>query len=102
MRAKGAVRSKRTSGVSEQANGRASGPVLTFLFLFVPDHSAMWASSYWESTRDQVRLTVPEEPATEDAYDDDDGWLDYKAFFSGGMEGNWRGSLFQGKGGVFF
>ena len=64
--------------------------------------SPKWASSYWESTRDQVRLTVPEEPATEDAYDDDDGWLDYKAFFSGGMEGNWRGSLFQGKGGVFF
>ena len=28
------------SGVSEQANGRASGPVLTSLFLFVPDHSA--------------------------------------------------------------
>ena len=27
-------------GASERANGRASGPVLTSLFLFVPDHSA--------------------------------------------------------------
>ena len=30
----------RGSGASERANGRASGPVLTPLFLFVPDHSA--------------------------------------------------------------
>ena len=29
------------SGASERANGRASGPVLTSLFLFVPDHSAL-------------------------------------------------------------
>ena len=29
------------SGASEQANGRASGSVLMFLFLFVPDHSAV-------------------------------------------------------------
>ena len=29
------------SGASEQANGRASDPVLTSRFLFVPDHSAM-------------------------------------------------------------
>ena len=28
------------SGASERANGRASGPVLTSRFLFVPDHSA--------------------------------------------------------------
>ena len=28
------------SGASQRANGRASGPVLTSLFLFVPDHSA--------------------------------------------------------------
>ena len=28
------------SGASKPANGRASGPVLTPLFLFVPDHSA--------------------------------------------------------------
>ena len=28
------------SGASERANGRASGPVLTSLFLYVPDHSA--------------------------------------------------------------
>ena len=28
------------SGASERANGRASGPVLTSLFLFIPDHSA--------------------------------------------------------------
>ena len=32
--------SERVSGTSERANGRASGPVLTSLFLFVPDHSA--------------------------------------------------------------
>ena len=32
--------SERVSGASEQANGRASGPVLTSRFLFVPDHSA--------------------------------------------------------------
>ena len=30
----------RVSGASERANGRASGPVLTSRFLFVPDHSA--------------------------------------------------------------
>ena len=30
-----------SEGVSERANGRASGPVLTSLFLFVPDHSAL-------------------------------------------------------------
>ena len=29
------------SGASERANGRAGGPVLTSLFLFVPDHSAL-------------------------------------------------------------
>ena len=28
------------SGASERVNGQASGPVLTSLFLFVPDHSA--------------------------------------------------------------
>ena len=33
--------SERVSDVSERANGRASGPVLTSLFLFVPDHSAL-------------------------------------------------------------
>ena len=32
--------SERVSGASERANGQASGPVLTSLFLFVPDHSA--------------------------------------------------------------
>ena len=32
--------SERVSGASERANGRASGPVLTSQFLFVPDHSA--------------------------------------------------------------
>ena len=39
-RAKQAVRSKQTSGVSERANGRASGPVLQCVFLVVPAHSA--------------------------------------------------------------
>ena len=33
--------SEGVSGASERANGRASGPVLTSLFLFVPDHSAV-------------------------------------------------------------
>ena len=33
--------SERVSSASERANGRASGPVLTSLFLFVPDHSAL-------------------------------------------------------------
>ena len=32
--------SERVSSASERANGRASGPVFTSLFLFVPDHSA--------------------------------------------------------------
>ena len=32
--------SERVSGAREQANGWASGPVLTSLFVFVPDHSA--------------------------------------------------------------
>ena len=31
---------KRVSGASEQMNERASGPVITSRFLFVPDHSA--------------------------------------------------------------
>ena len=42
------------SGASERANGRVSGPVLTSLFLFVPDHCAMgkivlsvWLLSYF-------------------------------------------------------
>ena len=34
----------RVSGASERANGRASGPVLTSLFLFVPDHSDVTTS----------------------------------------------------------
>ena len=33
--------SEGVSGASERANGRASGPVLTSLFLFIPDHHAM-------------------------------------------------------------
>ena len=39
--AKRAVRSKRTSGASERANGRASGPVLQSVFLAVPDHCVL-------------------------------------------------------------
>ena len=45
------------SGASEQANGRASGPVLTSLFLFVPDHSASTTSS--KITRSSSRATPP-------------------------------------------
>ena len=33
--------SERMTGASEQANGRASGPVLMSRFLFVPDHIAL-------------------------------------------------------------
>ena len=32
--------SEQVSGAGERANGQASGPVLTSLFMFVPDHSA--------------------------------------------------------------
>ena len=39
-RSEQSVVSERVSSASERANRRASGPVLTFLFLFVPDHSA--------------------------------------------------------------
>ena len=45
------------SGVSERANGRASGPVLTFLFLFVPDHSPE-AVHYEEESR-EAELAEP-------------------------------------------
>ena len=37
---------ERVSGASERANGRASGPVLTSRFLFVPDQSAVGLTSY--------------------------------------------------------
>ena len=40
-RSKQSGASKRVSGVSERANRQASGPVLTSLFLFVPDHSVV-------------------------------------------------------------
>ena len=33
--------SERVSSASKRANERASGPELTSLFLFVPDHSAL-------------------------------------------------------------
>ena len=33
--------SEQVSGASERVNGRASDPVLTSLFLFAPDHSAV-------------------------------------------------------------
>ena len=39
------------SGASELANGRASGPVLTSLFLFVPDHSAAACVRYMQRYR---------------------------------------------------
>ena len=38
---RGSEQSEQVSGASEWANGRASGPVLTSRFLFVPDHSAL-------------------------------------------------------------
>ena len=37
--------SEAVSEMSERANGRASGPVLTSRFLFVPDHSAAAAAA---------------------------------------------------------
>ena len=36
------VAREQVSGASERAKGWASGPILTSLFLFVPDHSAMF------------------------------------------------------------
>ena len=39
-RSEQSIASKQVSGASEWANGQASGPVLTSLFLLVPDHSA--------------------------------------------------------------
>ena len=35
------------SGASERANGRASGPVLTSRFLFIPDHSVLIPQIMW-------------------------------------------------------
>ena len=37
--------SERVSGASERANGQTSGPILTSLFVFVPDHSGMEVDS---------------------------------------------------------
>ena len=49
---KRAVRSKRTSELaSERANGRASGPVLMSLFLFVPHHSGLVG---WRSKKSRI------------------------------------------------
>ena len=41
------------SGASERANGRASGPVLTSRFLFVPDHSASVTMAPLTTLRDK-------------------------------------------------
>ena len=38
------------SGASERANGQASGPVLTSLFLFIPNHSALALPAAVEGT----------------------------------------------------
>ena len=48
------------SGASERANGRASGPVLTSLFLFVSDHSASlaWASEGFSFTEESTSKTL--------------------------------------------
>ena len=42
-----AEQAQRVSGASERANGRASGPVLTSLFFFVPDHCVMIVGGSW-------------------------------------------------------
>ena len=53
------------SGASERANGRASGPVLTSLFLFVPDHSAMG----WEEMSGPFqRFTSPFEESRKNVF----------------------------------
>ena len=49
------------SGARERANGRASGPVLTSLFLFVPDHSAVELQV--QNTPAPSRLQVQNTPA---------------------------------------
>ena len=46
--------SERVSGASERANGRASGPVLTSLFLVVPDHSALAVTPTKEESLESV------------------------------------------------
>ena len=48
--------SERVSGASERANGRASGPVLTSRFLFVPDHSGAGFGSNLLSHQVYARL----------------------------------------------
>ena len=45
------------SGVSERANGRASGPVLQSVFLAVIDHSA--AATFFETAFDGTALVQP-------------------------------------------
>ena len=57
--------SERVSDASERANGRANGPALTSLFLFVPDHSASSSSSSSSSLPPVV--SHPLFPAAEDA-----------------------------------
>ena len=52
------------SSVSEQANGRVNGPVLTSLFLFVPDHSA---ASGWREDK-PAPLPAKLEAVGEDKY----------------------------------
>ena len=49
--------SERVSGASERANGRASGPVLTSLFLFDPDHSAMISAFFNALVLDLYNVT---------------------------------------------
>ena len=46
------------SGASKRANGRASGPVLTSLFLFVPNHSALSVKSFCSPLFDSVFLMI--------------------------------------------
>ena len=54
--------SKRVSGASERANGRASDPVLTSQFLFVPDHSASTPVWMTTPTSTPVLITTPSTP----------------------------------------
>ena len=63
------------SGASERANGRASGPVLTSRFLFVPDHSGVGDGVV---EVDVVVVKVNDDVAKVDdvASDDDDDEVD--------------------------
>ena len=52
------------SGASERANGRASGPVLTSLFLYFPDHSSTTGETFlFDASSVQTQITKLSSPS---------------------------------------